>query len=410
MKENEFVKFMTSFLESALEGEKLKPSKDISEKMAESFKRMESKRKESLFTDLWNKECLMDIISDEETNVKMEIHSVYYISDEDGKSVVFDISFNEYENRKYIDCDRCEFTIKFYEKDGKADFEKIFAKLYYEIEDLYKKKIVSKKAFSDFVGFNIDSFFSYKPKDKIANNTVYGAFAPSDKEVENKGNEMKDFKETIKNIFGEEVADKAIELAKKLEKEFTELKDKASDKVEEVRPKVEQAKDKAKSVFETIIDELQNKSEEVKGSFNAMKEAVKKQVEDFEIENLNTYDVEMTAIEVFVSNKVEIGYLGALSSIERFKQFVLGKTLEINGLDLNKDSEIVIEDSFFSLMLKKRLKEYALIDDDTKVGDLEFVTPISTFSVRERSYHVAKISIDNIMDVYIKFIPIYYNC
>lgn len=414
MMENEFEKFALSLLENSFanfrQSGKTGLTKDLYETIAESFKRMESKRKESLFTDLWNKECFMDVASNYECVLRMEILSCYYIADENGKRVDFNVSFNEYEKNnegkgyKFKNSERCEFAIKFYEKDGKADFERIFAKLYYEIEELYEQKVISIKTFSDFVGFNIDSFFSYKPKSNVSNST-YGAFAPSDKEVENKGNEMKDFKETIKNIFGEEVADKAIKLAEKLEKEFTELKDKTSEKVEEVKPKVNEAKNKAKSVFETIIDELQNKSEEVKGSFNAMKKAVKKPADD---ETNELFDVTLTALEVFVANKVEINEQ-VLRSIERYKQAVLGRRIEISGLRTDEDVNITVSDSDFTGMLEVYLCEDSLIDDELRISELEFITSISFEGVENSSCVVAKISVGELMDVFIKFIPTDYD-
>lgn len=435
MKENEFVKFMTSFLESALEGEKLKPSKDISEKMAESFKRMESKRKESLFTDLWNKECLMDIISDEESNIMMEVHSVYYISDEDGKRVVFDISFNEYENRKYIDCERYEFIIKFCEKDGKADFERIFAKLYYEIQELYERKVISIKTFSDFVGFNIERFFSsYKPKDKssstIDNNTVCGDFAPSNKEVENKGNEMKDLKQMVAGILGisEEKLNEIVESSSKkisMEK-LNKLVDDAVSEIkgikiedfakgfsevkETVKPEVEKVKEKAGSVFETIAKELKNTGEDIKGSFNAMKDAVKNKIkEDKEKEEASEhYNVTLTALEVFVANKVEINE-HILQTIERYKQSMLGRTIEIIGLNKDEDVSLVVTDTDFTDMLEVYLSEDGFIDDETNIKELEFVTTISFEGVEDNSYIVAKMSVGEMMDIFVKFVPTDYD-
>lgn len=399
MAENDFKNFMISLLENYFEklglNVKTESTKSIYDQLNKSSKRTENKRKEALFTDLWNKECFMDIISDSQSVLKMEILSCYYISDENGKRVVFNISFNEYERNVdtgrfvFTNSERCEFFIKFYEKDGKADFVSIFETLYFEIEDLYEKKIVSSKVFSDFVEFGIGR---YKNEDK--------------------GNGMKDFKETVKNIFGEEVADKAVELAKKLEKEFAELKDKASDKVEEVKPKVEQVKDKAKTVFETLLDELQNKSSEVKDSFNNMKEITKsskknKIEEDEETEEASElYNVTLTALEVFVANKVEINE-HILQTIERYKQSVLGRVIEINGLNKNEDASLVISDSDFAYMLEVFLSEDGFIDDDTNITELEFVTLISFEGVENSSYMVAKMSVGEMMDIFIKFVPTY---
>lgn len=440
MMENEFEKFVRSFLESSFvnfrQSGKTGLTKDLYETIAESFKRMENKRKESLFTDLWNKECLMDIITDEHSTMKMEIRSVYYISDEITKKVVFDISFNIYEteSKKYVDCERCEFTIKFYEKDGKADFERIFAKLYCEIEELYEQKVVSIKSFSDFVGFNIDRFFGYKPKSNVsntvANNTVCGAFAPSDKEIKNKGNEMKDLKQMVAGILGisEEKLNEIVEnSSKKISMEkLNKLVDDAVNEIkgikvedltkglsevkETVKPEVEKVKEKAKSVFETIAKELKDKGEDIKGSFNAMKEAVRDKVDEKteEQEDSETYNVTLTALEVFVANKVEINE-HVLKTIERYKQGILGRTIEIIGLNTDEDATITVSDSDFTDMLEVYLREDSLIDDELEINDLEFITLLSVEGVEDNSYIVAKISVGELMDVFIKFIPTDYD-
>lgn len=413
---------------------------NIAKTCPEVFARMESKRKESLFTDLWNKECVMDILSDEHTTLKMEIHSAYYISDGDTNKIVFDITFNTYEthSKKYVDCDRCEFNIKFYEKDGKADFVKIFAKLYDEIEDLYEDRIVSKKVFSDFVGFDIEKDEKNKQMnsfaEKFRNNTVCGAFGDTNNIKNLKGDKMKtenDFKDLIKSFFGEEAAEKAVKFAKELKDNMTKAADEVGKKACESKPSIDEAvekvKDKTKSVFDKISTEIGEKAKTYKGSFNALKETVRKDlltekektiiddcVRDFFSKNQTSnlskikLDVTLSAIEVFVVNKVEICEQ-LIQTMEKYKMTNLGRSIKLCDLPIDFDNKITVEDSDFVDMLEQFLLEDKWIDEELSLTDLEFITNITLDGVENNSYYIAKTSVGEMMDVYIKFVPVEYS-
>lgn len=410
----------------------------------EVFTRMESKRKESLFTDLWNKECVMDIISNFKNIVKMEILSCYYISDGNDNKVVFNISFNEYgkndngKGYKFLNSNRCEFNIKFYEKDGKADFIKIFAKLYDEVEDLYENKIVSKKVFSDFVGFDIEKDEKNKQMnsfaEKFKNNTVCGAFGNSDDIRNLNGDKMntdKEFKDLIKSFFGEEAAEKAVNFAKELKDSMTRAVDEIGKKACESKPSideaVEKAKEKTKSVFDKISSEIGEKTKACKGSFNALKETVKKDlltekektivgdcVRDFFSKNQTSnlpkmkLDVTLSAIEVFVVNKVEICEQ-LIQTMEKYKMTNLGRSIELCDLPIDFDNKITVEDSDFVDMLEQFLLVDKWIDEELCLTDLEFITNITLDGVENNSYYIAKTSVGEMMDVYIKFVPVEYS-
>lgn len=439
--------------------------KKLFEECKKSFTRMENKRKESIFNNFWNKECLMDLASHVDEELRMEILSAYYISDngKDGK-IVFDVSFNCYKFKKYHDNDRCEFFIDY--NPSKDKLEDVLISLYYEIEDLYKKKIVSLNKYMEF--FNLNTYKEESAKymdlvkniynvlkedgfripveesrwkstldsfaEKFKNNTVCGAFGDTNNIKNLKGDKMKtenDFKDLIKSFFGEEAAEKAVKFAKELKDNMTKAVDEVGKKACESKPSIDEAvekvKDKTKSVFDKISTEIGEKAKTYKGSFNALKEPVRKDlltekektiiddcVRDFFSKNQTSnlskikLDVTLSAIEVFVVNKVEICEQ-LIQTMEKYKMTNLGRSIELCDLPIDFDNKITVEDSDFVDMLEQFLLEDKWIDEELSLTDLEFITNITLDGVENNSYYIAKTSVGEMMDVYIKFVPVEYS-